>query len=77
MKTAARQAKAKPGAARRRSAGRPVVDDPMVSFTLRIDPIAIEKLDAWAKDNGNMNRSTAIRMAVSEFLKRRAVEKSV
>lgn len=76
MKTARQKAKLKSAAPAKRASGRPRVDNPMVSQTLRFDPETIMELDAWAKDHGNMARSAAIRMAVSNMLRGRAAEKS-
>jgi uncharacterized protein (DUF4415 family) len=55
--------------------GRPKVDDPKISTTLRFDPDMIAALDAWGKENG-LGRSAAIRFAVSKLLKVDAAEKS-
>jgi hypothetical protein len=68
MKPAIKRAKRKPV---KRAAGRPKVDEPKLSTTLRFDPQLIGELDAWAKDNGGMGRSAAIRLAVSNLVKGR------
>lgn len=47
-----------------------------VHQTLRFDPAVIAELDAWAKDHGDIGRSAAIRMAVSNLIRGRAAEKS-
>jgi hypothetical protein len=60
----------------KRGQGRPKVELPKVSTTLRFDPALIAELDAWALDHGGMGRSAAIRLAVSNLLKGRLAEKS-
>jgi metal-responsive CopG/Arc/MetJ family transcriptional regulator len=70
MKTARQKANVK------RAQGRPKVDDPKVSTTLRFDPELIAALDAWAKENGGMGRSAAIRYAVSNLVRGRDAEKN-
>jgi hypothetical protein len=76
MKTVSQKAKPKATAPAKRAQGRPKVDDPKVSATLRFDPALIAELDVWAKDHGGMGRSAAIRLAVSNLVKGRATEKS-
>jgi len=61
--------------ASKRRAGRPQVAVPKASVTLRFSPKLIAKLDAWAAIHGDMGRSTAIRLAVSNMVEDRAVEK--
>lgn len=76
MKTTSGKAKPKAKAPAKRAAGRPRVDDPMVSQTIRFDLELVAELDAWAKDHGNIGRSAAIRLAVSNLVRGRAAEKS-
>jgi hypothetical protein len=57
-----------------RGQGRPRVNEPKLSTTLRFDPQLIAALDVWAKENG-LDRSSAIRFAVSQLVKNDAAEK--
>jgi len=76
MNSASEKVKSKAVTPAKQGQGRPKVDHPMVSTTLRFDPELIAELDAWAKDHGGMGRSAAIRLAVSNLVKGRAAEKS-
>ena len=76
MRTTIKKQKPIAAAPVKRGQGRPKVDDPKVSTTLRFDPALITELDAWAKDHGDMGRSAAIRLAVSNLVKGRTIEKS-
>jgi uncharacterized protein (DUF4415 family) len=75
MAKQAQKAKLNAHKALRRVHGRPKVDDPKVSTTLRFDPEMIAALDAWGKENG-LGRSAAIRFAIAKLLKIDAAEKS-
>lgn len=76
MKTASQKAESKAIAPKKRGQGRPKVITPKVSTTLRFDPELVAAVDVWAKDHGDMGRSAAIRLAVSNLVKGRASEKS-
>lgn len=52
------------------------MDDRKVTTALRFDPALMAELDAWAKDHGDIGRSAAIRLAVSNLLRGRTAEKS-
>lgn len=60
--------KRKPKTQNKRGRGRPEVDDPKVNFTVRFSSDLVARLDAWAKKNGEVGRSVAIRQAVAKML---------
>ena len=60
----------------KRARGRPKVDSPQLNATIRFDPELVAELDAWAKDNGDMGRSAAIRFMVKQYLRRDGSEKT-
>lgn len=72
------KASAAPKAAARgkRGRGRPVSDDPKATMSIRFDADLVAELDAWAKANGGMARSAAIRLAVIRLVRGVGVEKS-
>lgn len=66
------KAKAKP---RKRGRGRPAADDPKVTMSIRFNQDLIAELDAWAKANGDIGRSAAIRQAVVKLVRGGGTEK--
>jgi hypothetical protein len=68
--------KAKANLRSKRSRGRPAVDDPKVTMSIRFPGDLIADLDAWAKANGDIGRSAAIRQAVAKMV-RGASEKAL
>lgn len=61
-----RKAKASP---RKRGRGRPTAHDPKVTMSIRFNEDLIVELDAWAKANGDIGRSAAIRQAVVKLVR--------
>lgn len=59
----------------KRGQGRPRVEVQKLSSTVRFDPELLADLDAWAKRNGGIGRSAAIRFAVSNLVNVRTAEK--
>jgi hypothetical protein len=62
-------AKSKGSARGKRGRGRPAVDDPKVTMSIRFNGDLIAELDAWAKANGDIGRSAAIRQAVVKLVR--------
>jgi uncharacterized protein (DUF4415 family) len=56
-------------AVRKRGRGRPASDDPKVTMSIRFNEDLIAELDAWAKANGDIGRSAAIRQAVVKLVR--------
>lgn len=57
--------------ASRRKRGRPTVDDAMQNITLRLDGELLGQIDTWAQEHGRMARSSAIRFAIQELVRKK------
>lgn len=58
-----------------RGRGRPTAADPKVTMSIRFNGNLIAELDAWAKENGDIGRSAAIRQAVVKLVRGGSTEK--
>jgi len=63
----AKQLRKKPAKARM---GRPPVDVPKENVTVRMGADLLRAVDAWAKENGDLTRSSVISLAVSQLVKK-------
>lgn len=59
-----------------RRRGRPQVEDPRQNVSIRFNSELLAELDAWGKDHGGLDRSSVVRLAVSDFLKGRTEKAS-
>ncbi len=56
-------------AVKRKKVGRPRVEEPKVTMSLRFSGEMIAALDAWAQKNGEIGRSNAVRQAVAKMVR--------
>lgn len=64
-----RKAAVRPASRKQGQRGRPVVEDPKVTLSLRFSRSLLDEVDAWARENGEMGRSAAIRHAVTKLVR--------
>jgi uncharacterized protein (DUF4415 family) len=59
----------------KRGRGRPTAADPKLTMSIRFNQDLIVELDSWAKENGDIGRSAAIRQAVVKLVRGGSTER--